>query len=671
MIGKKENKTVRQKKPVPKVMHEMTLTGWQKLLMPALVVLVSFIVYLPVLKNGFVWDDQYYVISNELLKQISLEAIFKQNVGGNYHPFTILVLAIEYHFLGLNATGYHAVNLLLHLLNVILVYHAVNLLCEKPVVAMVASLLFGIHPIHVESVAWISEIKDLLYTFFFLAAYIFYLRYQGNRRKILFAAALLMFAFSLLSKAMAASLPVLLLLTDYYKGRKINMPVLLEKIPFLLPALVFGVVAVLAQKDSNFIQDSAAFTFPQRVAFACYGFITYLYKMLIPLHLSAYYPYPPKTGESIPAWYYMYIVLFAMFAAAMVFTIRRTRKIIFGTGFFAVTIFLVLQLLPVGGAVMADRYSYIPSIGIFYLAGEGVYLLWNRKIKWLAIMLVGVFSVFFCAKTYARCAVWKNGMTLWSDVIEQYQTIPLAFYNRGVYLMNTGRYEGALSDFNKAISLAPAHFEAFNNRGNLFMNNNLYDQALNDFNKAIGIKPDFGKPYYNRGIIFMKQQKYALAEKDFTKAMELNIKDFETYVNRGYVRMYQAEYEGSLKDFNAAIEMKPGEFQAYVNRGSLFMMQQRNEEALLDFGRAIELKPDQGIAYHNCGVIYYNEKRYDEAIRSYSTAIGLQPDYTEAYFNRALAEFYSGKKDQACEDMKHAAGLGSRPAVEAMAQICR
>ncbi|HKB43192.1 MAG TPA: hypothetical protein VKC90_02345, partial [Chitinophagaceae bacterium] len=261
-----------------------------------IILLIALIAFLPALKAGFVWDDKNYIQNNPGLHSINLKEIFSSYVLGNYHPLTMLSLAIEYHFWGLNEAGYHIINVLLHLLNVILVFYAIFLLSNKTGVALIAALLFGIHPLHVESIAWASELKDLLYTFFFLASYIFYLKYiKSNKNKFLFYA-LLLFMFSLLSKAMAVSLPLLLLLTDYFKGRKINMTILLEKLPFFILAVIFGVVAIHAQKSSHSIQDINIFTFPQRIIFASYGFITYLLKLLVPSHLSAYYPYPIRSG---------------------------------------------------------------------------------------------------------------------------------------------------------------------------------------------------------------------------------------------------------------------------------------------------------------------------------------------------------------------------------------
>lgn len=517
-----------------------------------LILLLSFISYLPVFHNGFVWDDEFYIQKNPLIHSINLKEIFSQNIMGNYHPLTILTLAAEYHFFGLNETGYHTVNLLLHLLNVILVFYAVLLLSDKSGVALVASLLFAISPLHVESVAWAAELKDLLYSFFFLVSYIFYLKYLKDPQKKNYVFALVLFFVSLLSKAMAASLPMVLLLTDYFKGRKINIKTLLEKLPFFLLALTFGVVAVFAQKSSGFIQDLTVFPFLQRLVFACYGFITYLFKLLLPLHLSAYYPYPVKNGDSIPIQYYAYVLLCIGLVAYIFYSLRFSKKIIFGIGFFAITVFLVLQLLPVGGAIMADRYSYIPSIGIFYLAGEGFNWLWSKKLKLIAISLLSAFTVFFSIKTYNRCSVWKNEMVLWNDVINQYQTIPPAYVNRGNLLRDANRYDEALNDYNKAIELKPDFAIAYFNRGTLFKNAKRNSEVLNDFNKAIVLNPGYAKAYCNRGIVFYNEKKYEEAISDYSKAIELKTDFAESYYNKGLAEYYLGKKEAACMDLKQA-----------------------------------------------------------------------------------------------------------------------
>ncbi len=653
------------------------------------IILISIIVYLPIFPNAFLqWDDSSYIENNPLVHSFNLGEIFSQNVMGNYHPFTILILAVEYHLFGLNPAGYHAINLILHLLNTLLVFYAVYLLSDKALVGLVASLLFGIHPLHVESVAWISELKDLLYTLFFLASYVYYLKYikeqkraagagavastnertritdprqRGQKRVAAAGAAagagarsaaltatatatatkfyylaLALFAFSLLSKAMAVSLPLVLILTDYFKGRKIDKKTLIEKVPFFVLALIFGLLAIHAQKSFDYIQNTTFTTFPQRAVFASYGFITYLIKMLFPLNLSAFYPYPVNiNGIFIPSRYHLYFIAFLALAIYLFFYGQRLpKKVIFGLGFFTITILLVLQLLPVGKAIMADRYSYIPSIGIFYLAGEGFMYLLNKKIKWPAVALLSLAGVLFSVKTYARCGIWKDDMTLWNDIISQNKEVEEAYY-KGYFFDKRGNTEGvktANSDKMKPGS-AEDHFKKGTKYANLFQ----YKDAIKEFTSAVELKPDYLEAYNLRGIAYVNEKKF----------------------------------DEAIEDFTQVIELKPGIALAYNNRGIAFYNEKRNDEALSDFTRAIELDPGYVLAYNNKGNVLYDEKKFDEAVAAYSKAIELKPDYKLAWFKRGMAEYNLGQKDAGCMDMKQAADLGYNPAIEALAKFCK
>jgi len=478
------------------------------------------------------------------------------------------------------------VNLLIHLLNVILVFYAIFHLSRHGEIALVVSLFFGIHPMHVESVAWASELKDLLYTFFFLASYIFYLKYLKELNRKYYVFAVILFLVSLLSKAMAASLPVLLILTDYFMGRKINRKVILEKAPFFILAIAFGVVAVFAQQTSGAISDMEIYSFPKRIIFACYGFVMYVIKLAIPLNLSAFYPYPVKVGEAIPLIYYFYVFCCIFLFAMFIFWLCHTKRFFFGIGFFAITVFLVLQLLPVGGAIMADRYSYIPSIGIFYLAGEGINYLWVKRQKWIAIMIIGVFTILFSVKTHTRCGVWKDEMTLWNDVISQDQTIPFAYFNRGIVYMNEKQYDMGLADYNKAIELNPKYFHAYNNRGVFYKNNKRNNEAINDFNLAIKLKPYNAEIYYNRGLVFMDENKNIEALTDFNKAIELKPDYADVYNDKGTVFFNERRFEDAKINYSKAIELNPLDSRAYYNRGLALYNLGKNEEACADWKHA-------------------------------------------------------------------------------------
>ena len=600
-----------------------------------LILLVTIIIYIPTFNAGFVWDDINYIQNNELIHTFDIGGILSDYVMGNYHPVTILVFAIEYQIFGLDETGYHLVNLLLHLANVLLVYYAILLLTKKEMVALVTALLFSIHPLHTESVAWISELKDLLYSCFFFGAYIFYIKYLDSKKREYYLLALLLFLLSLLSKAMAASLPVLLMLTDYFKQRKFTMKMVVEKTPFFLLAIIFGIVAILAQRSSDAIQDISEYSILQRIVFASYGFLTYMWKAILPLNQSAFYPYPVTGGESLGVQFYIFPLLVLLLLVFVFYSQRFTKKIFFGVGFFAVTVALVLQLLPVGNAVMADRYSYIPLFGIFYLMAEGFSWLWNRFGRRAAISILALFTVFFSITTFLRNRVWKDGITLWADVISKFPKEAIGYNNRGGIYLGNKQYNSALADLNKSIELRPDYAEALNNRGVILSEYKRYNEAINDLNRAIKLAPNYPEAYNNRGTILLEMKRYQEALHDINKAIELRPRYAQAYYNRGLVFMDEMKYDLAIKDYEKALEIKPDYAEAIINKAIILKTGNDNEKILADYNKAITASPGEAQLYYNRGVVLMNNNQNIAAIADFNKAIDLIPGYSAAYVMRA------------------------------------
>ncbi len=673
MSKQKPDKAVHKIRPETKTNRKVS-PFWERMPLTLLagIVAITFIVYLPSLRNGLLaWDDEPYIIKNQLVQSGNFGELFTQQVMGNYHPLTMLILSIEFRWFGSDPAGYHWVNLLLHLINTILVFLVIRRLNPGSGVALLTALIFAIHPMHVESVAWVAELKDLLYTLFFFLSCIFYLKYlEANARKYLFIT-LLFFALSLLSKAMAASLPVVLLLIDYFKGRTFNKMVIIEKIPFFLLSVIFGISAILAQRTSDAITDYTPFSMFQRIIFASCAWFSYLVKLVAPVNLSAFYPYPVRSGDSIPAALYLYLVAIPALLALMIFSFRRSRSLFFGLGFFTVTIFLVLQLLPVGNAMMADRYSYIPSVGIILLVAIGAKKIWDKGYRAITGMLLIALTLVFAIQTFVRCSVWKDDLTLWNDVIRKYPEVEYAYNNRGVVLMNQGRYEESTGDFTTAIGMNPVYPIVFINRGISLSNQNKDAEAIADFDKAIELKPANAEAWFNRGVSLRKVGKDDQALRDFQQAIALRPEYPGAYYNRGTICMNRKRYTEAIGDFTRAIRFDPGFADSYLNRGVALMIMKREREALDDFNKAIALKPGFINAYYNRGNYFLSKKKYREAIDDYSRAIGLKEDYSAAYYNRGLATYYLGNKESACADFNKAATLNFTPANAAISQLCK
>jgi protein O-mannosyl-transferase len=598
---------------------------WKQRAVLFFIVALSCAALLPALKNSFVWDDEIYIIKNNLITDLSwkgIKAIFTDTSTDNYAPLTVFINALQYKIGRLDPAVFHLGSLLFHLVNVLLVFWLVRLLSNRWELASIVALLFGIHPIQVESIAWASGGSTLYCATFRLLSLVAYLYYLKEEERKYLIAASLFFIMALLCKAVAIEMPLLYLLMDYIKGRKLNSKAVIEKVPLFVIAILFGVIAfVLKNQDSEAIGNTFP-SFPYRVLIACYGFVTYISKLLFPLHLSAFYPYPDLGGSGIPPQYFLYALIVVILVAVAIYSVRYSKKLLLGMGFFALTIFLMLQLMPTGGAVMADRYSYLSSIGIFYLMGEGLLFLWNKK-KWRipAVALLFGFTVFYSVKTYSRCTVWNSSMTLWNDVIRQEPEVPMAYYNRGIFFMKTTQD---------------------------------YEKALADYSKAIELKPDYAEAYNNRGVIYMNIKKYSEALDDYKRALELKAKQ------RGK-KLFESLDSGQINENYA---------HTYNFRGILQFKQQKYDEAIEDYTRAIELKSDFANAYYNRGVAFYLQNKFEEAISDYSNAINLKADYAEAFFNRGLAEYYCEKHNH-CSDLREAAALGYKDAEKTLAQLCK
>ncbi|HLP18886.1 MAG TPA: tetratricopeptide repeat protein [Chitinophagales bacterium] len=526
--------------------------------LPVVLVAITFMVYFNSLHNEFLntWDDNYYVTGNKDLQSLDALKPFTEYRAGNYHPLTMLSLYADYKVWGLSASGFHTTNMLLHLLNSLLVFGFIYLLAGRPCVAFITALLFAIHPTHVESVAWISERKDVLYAFFYLAGlctYVLYIK-DGQRRALLYGLTFLLFIAGALSKAMAVSLPLAFFAIDYFAGRKFTAKTFLEKVPFLLLALVFGYVAVLAQQSINSLGAIPQFSLIERFVFVSYSVVMYLLKAVVPAGLSCLYPYPAAIG----AFYYLAPVLLLALAGLLVYSVRFGKTVIFGAAFFIITIALVLQIMPVGDAIMADRYTYLPYIGLFFIFATWVDKQFvgavadNQVLKRLAAGATLVALLCFSVLTIQSIKVWHDDLSLWNDAVMKNSQSSKAYCNRGTAYYNAGRLPEATEDFSNAIRLKANYPDALYNRGLTYLNMNKLPEAIEDFTNAVRYSPDYVTAYSNRGVAYANMGKPELAIADFSSAIKIDPAFADAYSNRGLVNNMMGNYQQALTDLETA-----------------------------------------------------------------------------------------------------------------------
>lgn len=551
-----------------------------KFIVPFVLTITAFVFFNSV-NNGILgWDDTDYISSVSSIAAHSNEGgssvvkhLFTTNVRGNYHPITMLSYYLEYKQYKNNPKPYHVTNLILHLLNVSLVLYFIWLLTKQQLVSSIVALLFAVHPMHVESVAWISERKDLLYSFFYLMALCSYLNYlkKVDSKYIYYILTLLLFVLAVLSKAVAVSLPVVFLAVDYFTERKLTVNSIVEKIPFLFISLFFGFKAIEAQKTINAFGLVEHYSVSDKFLFTCYGIMAYLYKLIVPINLSCLYEYPLKEGGYYPVVYYAapVLVLGLVFLVYIVKSFRR--DIIFGLSFFLITIALVLQILPVGGAIIADRYTYLPYIGVFFILARFVNNIWEDKAnKYRSLKpIIGGLLVFFlvmcCYVSVQRCKVWHDSISLWTDAISKSDKSALAFNNRGSAYYLQGRYDQAIADYTSAIALKFDFPDLFYNRGIAYYVIGQYDKAIDDFNRSNDTKND-----YPLGLAYFLTGRYNEAIQRFTLTITNNPKAEKVYYNRGLAYLNIGKYREAILDFTAEIQTNGAFADAYLRRAQAY-----------------------------------------------------------------------------------------------------
>ena len=639
-----------------------------------LIASITFIAFLPSLHNGFVnWDDDRSIMLNPDVHGINaghVVKVFTSTYLNHYLPVTMLSFMGEYSLFKAEAAGYHWTNVLLHVVNALLLFGLIYALSGNYSVSLLTALLFAIHPLRVESVAWIAERKGVLSATFYFISLLSYVRFKKNGLRVYFIICMVSFVLSLMSKSMAVSLPFVLLLMDYLMGRKIDKKNLLEKTPFFILSAIFLCIAYFSKQDP--MNQGPHFTLVQCILGPAYNICFYLVKTIFPVHLCALY----STGEH-DAGLTVKMALSAILLcgiAVLVYRSRRSSKIVvFSALFFLVTLLPVLQIVSSGGWTnVADRYTYVPLIGVYFLITTGYSLLFNKALENNATVrtpkVIGSMAiiVLLSCMTYNRCGVWHDGFTLWNDVIKT-DPSAVAYTNRGFAYASEHNYMHAIEDYNQAIDLNPAYAPIYNNRGNAYGALGDNASAIKDYDQAIAIDPRYAQAYGNRGISYKTLGDFDRAVEDFSQAIRLAPKYAIAYNNLGAAYCFKGEIDLSISAFSRAISLDPesGEAaSAFYGRGVALCFKGDLKNAVEDYNRAIKLRPDYAEAYNNRGVALKDMGNLHAAIESFNHAIALNSRYGHAYYGRGLALKVGGDNARAVEDFKVACALGLRSACE-------
>lgn len=605
--------------------------------MALLAVVVTLAVMWPTLGNDFVnWDDPDNIQRNPYIRTLdggSISDVFAESqINGAYMPLTQVSWMLDYAAAEKDLQGkpdaapFHRMNLLLHLLNVLLVFLLARQLSGSALVGTVAALLFGIHPMHLEAVAWATSRKDVLMGAFFLAGLWGYAKaVAGGKRPGTLALVLtgLLFLGAVFSKGVAVVFPAALLLIDWYLGRMADWKrALLEKAPFFVVSLIMLVVAVQGQQESDAMGELGEVSVLESLLIGCYGLTMYLVEAVVPFKLSAFHPYPYLNIEDLPGWLYA-MPLGAVAVGALCWWQRRNRTFLFGMAFFFLLILPVLQFLPFSIAAFAERFTYLPYIGLFFMAAMALrYLVqqYGNVVLGGAALVLGLYG----AVTFSHAKTWENGEAMWSNVIEKYPEGHFGYGNRASFYIYEGKSSQAMADLNKAIALNPQFSFAYNNRGQLLQEQGNRDAAYADFKKALGLNPALGEAWLNLGVV------------------ELNRGNFQESVNA----------------LDKAVEYMEGNALPYYNRGLAYGMGGNSARALPDFDRAIEIQGNQPVFYKDRGISQMMQGNVADAESDFSKAIELDPQYGEAWFRRSLCRITVADTLNALKNAEKAVELG-------------
>ncbi|HAX47642.1 MAG TPA: tetratricopeptide repeat protein [Ignavibacteria bacterium] len=572
------------------------------------IIILGVFSYSSNLNNSFTnWDDEEMLVNNQDVRSLSpgnIYNIFTNYHHSHYHPLVNISYAIEYHFFGLKPFVYHFTNLLFHILNTILVYFVLLKLFRNNFVAALAALLFVVHPLHVESVAWITERKDMLYSFFFLLALLFYLKNKQSKSKRSDLYIYLFFILACLSKAPAVVFPVVLVLVDYVQNSKITFDDIKQKAPLIMISIIFGIINIMAQYQQAV--PGSVLEIPQlgifdKILIVFYDYCFYIYKTLVPVNLSPFYPFPNTETMSLPVVFWLAPFITGLIAYVVYLSRKLNTVFVFGILFYTITILPVLQIVPVGRAITADRFAYIPLIGLLLIFSFLIFMLYDKyiKIAFYRKAVIAVLSLLLITLAYLsrlQNMVWENSMTLYTEMIKQ--------------------------------------------------------------------SPDNPIGYNNRGTLYLNDKKIAEAERDFLSAIKCNSRYAAAYNNMGMVLSSRTQYDKAIEYFKKATELNGNYAEAYFNEGFAFYNKNEIEKAIEFYKKAISVDPNFAIAYNNLGKAYGMREQNAEAIFNFSKAVEIDPEYSTARFNLAVAYLKSGNNKSGIEQMKIAARLGNPGAID-------
>ncbi len=646
-----------------------------ELLICLLLVMVTFAVYWQVRNFRFVnYDDTQYVTENQYVRAgLNLDNIiwaFSSNHAANWHPLTWLSHMLDMQLYGLNSGAHHQTNLIFHIANALLLFFVLRKMTGSLWQSGFVAALFALHPLHVESVAWVAERKDVLSTFFWMLTMFSYARYAAHPGINRYLPVVGFFMLGLMAKPMLITLPFVLLLLDYWPLRRMQFnppaddrhslqqrsPGLLlfwEKIPLFILALASSVVTFLAQKSGGALGSVEIYPLTTRVANAIVAYVKYIGKMIWPANLAVFYPH----SGSLPAWQVIGAgVLLGFITFVAIRSFRQHPWFVVGWLWFLGTLVPVIGLVQVGLQAMADRYTYIPLIGLFIIVAWGVPQLmvrWRHKDKLLASTTVVLFII-LSITSWMQVGYWKNSDALFKHALDVTENNYLAHNAFGNALKKQGKSNEAMRHYLSALEIRPDYAAPHYSIGHTLATQGRHQDAINHFQKALQIKPDYATAHDNLGYVFMSQGKIEQAILHYLEALRIKPDDAAVHNRLGLAIVSQGRVNNAIIHFSKAVKINPLFAEAHYNLGLALMGQGRQNEAIKHYSAAILIKPDFESAHYELATVLLENGNFSEASKHYYEVLRIKPDHADAHNNLGVAMIRQGMFREALVHFKAA-----------------
>lgn len=618
----------------------------------ASLVLFTAVAYLPALHGGFVFDDGTYIVNNPNvssgLTPESVRWAFTTFYAGNWHPLTWLSHMLDAQLFGLRPLGHHLVGVIFHLANCVLLHRVLYRLTGSPGRSLFVAALFALHPMHVESVAWVAERKDVLSTFFFLLSLWAYWRYVRKPGPLRYMNVASLFLLGLLSKSMLVTFPLVLLLLDWWPlgrlgagpgeagdgGRWRIVRLIMEKVPMLALSAAAATISFLAQRNWG-AMALENFSFPIRLANALVAYLLYIVKLVAPINLAVIYPHP---GADLPFW--KAGAAFLALAVVTLFSLKAVRArpaITMGWFWYLGMLVPVIGLVQVGSQAMADRYTYLPSVGLF------VAIAWGpreavpaRRYAAPLFLAVTLLAAFMGAMTWTQTRYWRDGLAL----------------------------------FGHAAAAVPNSWLARNNYGHELMIRNSLAEAEKEFAAAVRLRPEKPGAHHNLGIALERQGRRGEAIDAFREALRLDPEFLDARLHIALALADLNEHDEADRHLREALRVNPESVEAHFLLADLLAKRGRHPEAIARYREVLRLRPDLSDAYLNAGNSFSDIGREDDAIAMYQMALRGNPASDKGHFNLGLSLERLHRYEEAAAHFRQAMVINPR-SVEAGAALSR